>query len=343
MFGVKEHNGIFTPDLIDDSLTDTLLKTFWKQVRSKDSISLGLLSNNDVKVIKYGKNNIILFNIPRVLPRLHNVIDTPFRLEGSTRIDQKPAHKSIREALVNCIIHTTYGSIARIVVNCYPNEIVFSNPGTMLVSQRQFFTGGQSVCRNQSLQVMFSLLGVGDQAGSGGDVILHGWQEENLRTPYIIESDRPDKVELFMPLESIFSKKIKNELTERFGEGINNLDHNSLTILATAVSEDVTNERLQYIIDAHRADITLLLRELCRNGYLEAYGIGRGTHYKLARFDKANDKAKDKVKDKAGARRKKSQLKNSACIVVHGGRVRKWQGTLVKNFNIFRGELYLKC
>lgn len=469
MFGVKEHNGIFTPDLIDDSLTDTLLKTFWEQVRSKDSISLGLLSNNDVKVIKYGKNNIILFNIPRapisdrpvyvgrdpmtgsyrrghegdyrctpsevrqmfadanievpadsrllenfgmddididtinqyrqrmavanpdhvwlsldnkqllqklggyrvdrrtkkegltvagllmfgkwssirdvdgmpnygvdyreytayserwshrifsdgsweanlfqffyrVLPRLHNVIDTPFRLEGSTRIDQKPAHKSIREALVNCIIHTTYGSIARIVVNCYPNEIVFSNPGTMLVSQRQFFTGGQSVCRNQSLQVMFSLLGVGDQAGSGGDVILHGWQEENLRTPYIIESDRPDKVELFMPLESIFSKKIKNELTERFGEGINNLDHNSLTILATAVSEDVTNERLQYIIDAHRADITLLLRELCRNGYLEAYGIGRGTHYKLARFDKAKDKAKDKVKDKAGARRKK--------------------------------------
>ena len=69
------------------------------------------------------------------------MIDAPFRLEGSTRIDQKPAHKSIREALVNTIIHAAYGSNTRIVIKRFPNEIVFSNPGTMLVSQRQFFAG----------------------------------------------------------------------------------------------------------------------------------------------------------------------------------------------------------
>lgn len=471
VFGVKERQDVFTLDPIDDTLAENLLKTFWKQIRSKDCVNLCLLSNDDIKIEKYGNNNIILFNIPRapitdrpvyvgrdpltgsfrrghegdyrctpsevrqmfadanidvpadsrllenfdmddidhdslnqyrqrmavanpdhvwlgldnkqllrklggyrmdrrtkkegltvagllmfgkwssirdvdampnygvdyreytetserwshrifsdgswegnlfqffymVLPRLQSAIDTPFRLEGSTRIDQKPAHKSIREALVNTIIHAAYGTGTRIVINKYPNEIVFSNPGTMLVSQKQFFTGGQSVCRNQSLQVMFSLLGVGDQAGSGGDVILHGWQDENFRTPYIVESDRPDKVELILPLESVLSDKVKAELNTRFGSSIHELDHKALTILALAISEDITNDKLQYVIDAHRSDITRILRELCRKGYLIAEGIGRGTHYKLATStssDKAKDKAKVKADDKVKVKAK---------------------------------------
>lgn len=217
----------------------------------------------------------------RVLPRLQSVIDTPFHLEGSTRIDQKPAHKSLREALVNCLIHAAYGSTTRVVINRYPNEIVFSNPGTMLVSQRQFFTGGQSVCRNQSLQVMFSLLGAGDQAGSGGDVILHGWKDENFRLPFIEETERPDKVELTLPLESVMSNKVKTKLIKHFGENVLNIDHTSLMIFALAASEDVTNEKLQYTIDAHSSDISKMLRLLCKNDYLIAFGIGRGTYYKL--------------------------------------------------------------
>jgi len=238
----------------------------------------------------------------RVLPRLQSVINTPFRLEGNTRIDHKPAHKSLREALVNCIIHAAYGSTTRIVINRFPNEIVFSNPGTMLVSQRQFFVGGQSVCRNQSLQVMFSLLGAGDQAGSGGDVILHGWKDENFRLPYIVETERPDKVELTLPLESVMSDRVKTELIKYFGKDVLNIDHTSLMILALSASEDITNEKLQYTIEAHRSDISKLLRSLCKNGYLVAYGIGRGTHYKLNKtysYNYAKICVNGKVKDKA--------------------------------------------
>lgn len=487
VFGIKEKHDVFSLDPIDDSLTDYLIKTFWKQARSKDCVNLCLLSNDDVKVEKYnGDSNIIFFNIPKapitdrpvyvgkdpmtgtfrrghegdyrctpsevrqmfadanielpadsrllenfgmndidqetinqyrqrmavanpdhvwlgldnkqllqrlggyrvdrrtkkegltvagllmfgkwssirdvdgmpnygvdyreysdtserwshrifsdgswegnlfqffykVLPRLQNVIDTPFRLEGSTRIDQKPAHKSIREALVNTIIHAAYGSNNRIVINRYPHEIVFSNPGTMLVSQHQFFTGGQSVCRNQSLQVMFSLIGAGDQAGSGGDVILHGWQDENLRIPYIIESCRPDKVELILPLESVLSDKVTTKLIQRFGNRIQKLDHRSLTILALAVNNDITNEKLQYVIDAHRADISRILHNLCLNGYLTAVGIGRGTHYKLATplqgtkiIDNPKVKANDKVKVKANDKVKVKAERNKENVI----------------------------
>ena len=67
-----------------------------------------------------------------------------------------------------------------------------------------------------------------------------------------------------------------------------------------------TNGGLIVFVDAHRTDITRMLRGLCNDEYLIAEGIGRGTHYKLAAGlshnntnDKVKDKAKDKVKDKA--------------------------------------------
>jgi hypothetical protein len=44
---------------------------------------------------------------------------------------------------------------------------------------------------------------------------------------------------------------------------------------------------LQYYVDVHRADITKLLRSLCRVGYLEAVGVGRATKYHLLRGKKS--------------------------------------------------------
>ena len=44
-----------------------------------------------------------------------------------------------------------------IVIERYPDKLVFVNPGTMLISVEQFFAGGTSICRNFGLQKMFSL------------------------------------------------------------------------------------------------------------------------------------------------------------------------------------------
>ncbi len=65
IFGVKEKHNVFSLDPIDSTLAEKLIKTFWKQVRSKDSINICLLSNDDIKIEKYNDNNIIIFNIPR--------------------------------------------------------------------------------------------------------------------------------------------------------------------------------------------------------------------------------------------------------------------------------------
>lgn len=42
-----------------------------------------------------------------------------------------------------------------------------------------------------------------------------------------------------------------------------------------------TNYKLQFILDMHPSDITLLLKRMCQEGYLKASGIGKGTRYEL--------------------------------------------------------------
>ena len=40
--------------------------------------------------------------------KITNDIKKPFKLEGITRVDDTPAHKAVREALVHCLVHTDY-------------------------------------------------------------------------------------------------------------------------------------------------------------------------------------------------------------------------------------------
>lgn len=224
-----------------------------------------------------------LFNFyQRVLPRLQSVLPKPFKLEGNIRKEETPAHVAVREALINLCVHADYTEDASLVVKHNTNAFIFSNPGTMLVSKEQYYSGGESVCRNKSLQKMFSMLGVAEKAGSGTDKILKGWKESNWRAPIINEHQNPDKVELIMPMESLLSEDTKLRLEEKFGRVADTFEHDVLSILALTCDEgSVTNERLRYSLNLHKREISVLLKQMCQNGLLVAQGYGRGTRYLL--------------------------------------------------------------
>ena len=224
-----------------------------------------------------------LFNFyQRVLPRLQSVLPKPFQLENNIRKEETPAHVAVREALINFCIHADYTINASMVVRHQRDGFVFSNPGTMLVSKEQYYTGGDSVCRNKYLQKMFSMIGVAEKAGSGTDKIMKGWREANWRSPKIEEQLQPDKVVLVMPMESLLSEKAKATLTNKFGITANSFDHNVMSVLALACDEgDVTNERLRYVLNMHKTAISELLKLMVKNDLLEAYGYGRGMRYRL--------------------------------------------------------------
>ena len=224
-----------------------------------------------------------LFNFyQKVLPRLQSVLPKPFVLEDNVRKEETPAHVAVREALINLCIHADYSENASLVVKHNANGFVFSNPGTMLVSKDQYYQGGESVCRNKSLQTMFSMIGVAEKAGSGTDKIIRGWKESNWRYPKVEETSDPDKVTLEMPMESLISEKTKTILSNHFGIATNAFDYNVMQVLALVCEEGyVTNQRLRYSLSMHKSEISDLLKKMCQNGLLEAQGHGRGMKYVL--------------------------------------------------------------
>ena len=218
----------------------------------------------------------------RVLPRLQNFLPTPFRLEGNIRKEETTAHVAVREAFINLCVHADFSVNANLLVKHVKHTFVFSNPGTMLITKAQYYKGGQSVCRNKSLQKMFMMLGAAEKAGSGVDKILKGWNDANWRVPHIDTSFRPDIVTLYLPMVSMLDADIKDGLIGIFGEGVVNLEHNWLLILALAYTEGhVTNERLRFALNIHKADIYALLKNMCDANYLKAEGHGRGMKYYL--------------------------------------------------------------
>ena len=229
-----------------------------------------------------------LFNFyQRVLPRLQSVLPKPYKLENNIRRNETPAHVAVREALINLCQHADYSVDASLIVRHNSNGFVFSNPGTLLVSKDQYYTGGESVCRNKALQKMFAIIGVAEKAGSGTDKIMKGWRDANWRSPNVEETLEPDKVVLSMPMETLLSENAKVKLEEKFGIAANSFDHDVLSVLALTCDEGyVTNERLRYTLDMHKAEISELLKRMVTNGLLEPQGYGRGMRYYLPKESK---------------------------------------------------------
>ena len=189
---------------------------------------------------------------------------------------------AIREVFVNLCVHPDYKAEGSLTVIFKNGTYFFSNPGTMLVSQEQFFEGGESICRNPTLQKMFMMLGPAEKAGSGGAKIMEGWRKNNWKAPFIFERTRPDKVEFWLSMQSLIQPEVLDELSRRLNLDADKLSSQVQTILALALTEKhVTNERLRFVLRLHKSDITSLLQQMCKQGWLVSDGYGRGTKYRL--------------------------------------------------------------
>nr|WP_255515624.1 ATP-binding protein [Flavobacterium sp. ZT3R18] len=220
----------------------------------------------------------------KIWPRLSSSLPKPFQLKEGIRQDETPAHIALREAFVNALIHADYSAPGNLVIEHKTDVFKFSNPGTLLVSLHQYYQGGISECRNPSLQKMFLMIGSAEKAGSGVNKIMAGWEYAHWRSPYLQVHSQPDRLVLELPMFSILPEETLEDLHSMFGVEIDTLGKDELTILATCQIEgEVSNSRLQYMIEQHRADITKILQDLCKQGYLLSDNKGRWTTYHLNR------------------------------------------------------------
>ena len=219
----------------------------------------------------------------RTIKKLFQDIKVPFKLAGQEREDDTPVHKAIREALVNTIIHADYAAPVSILVVKAPDYFGFRNPGRMRITISKAFEGGTSDSRNRYLQKMFSLINLGEQAGSGIPRVVENWKTQHYRMPELWENDEPESTLMRLRTVSLLPESTLMELSGQFGSAFKGLSDNERLALATARIEGfVSNVRLQQICRLHPTDITQLLKKLVSGGFLIPDGQGRATTYRVA-------------------------------------------------------------
>ena len=103
-----------------------------------------------------------------------------------------------------------------------------------------------------------------------------------MESTVYFERTRPDKVEFWLSMQSLIQPEVLDELSRRLNLDADKLSSQVQTILALALTEKhVTNERLRFVLRLHKSDITSLLQQMCKQGWLVSDGYGRGTKYRL--------------------------------------------------------------
>lgn len=221
----------------------------------------------------------------RVIRKLTEDIKVPFVLRGDQRQDDTLVHTALREALVNTLIHGDYTGRASILVVKRPDMFGFRNPGVMRIPVEAAAEGGQSDCRNRSLQKMFLFIGLGETAGSGLRKIYDGWNSQHWRKPLLKEKQEPSEQTLLeLHTLSLVPEQVLNHLREVFdAEVFDRLTEHERLILSTAdIETTVDHARMMSILDIHPRDLSLVFAGLVEKKLIIQEGSGRGTIYFLA-------------------------------------------------------------
>ena len=137
----------------------------------------------------------------RVYNKISQNIKVPFKIENGIRVEDTSVHIAVREALANCLINSDYHGTRGIVIINKPDEITISNPGGFRIELEAAKSGGISDPRNTVLMKMFTLIDIGERAGSGIPNIYSVWNKQGWSAPTISEEFDPERITLSLPLK----------------------------------------------------------------------------------------------------------------------------------------------
>lgn len=203
----KDKNGVLHP-------TRAGLLMFGKEYRITDEFSHYFLDYQDHRIetpeIRWidrvqsssgdWSGNVFDFFF-KVYNKMIQGLSIPFKLDGAIRVDDTEMHRAVREALCNALTNADYYGTRGVVIKKYNDRIEFSNPGSMRMSIEEAYEGGNTDPRNETILKIFSLIKIGERAGTGIQTILNAVKIFGYRDPIIEESFNPDRTTLTIFLE----------------------------------------------------------------------------------------------------------------------------------------------
>lgn len=135
----------------------------------------------------------------RVYPRITSDLPVPFIANGKDRIDETRLHLALREILLNSLVHADHYGRQGIVIIKTETNLSFSNPGDIRIGLNLALQGGVSDPRNETIMKMFSLVDIGERAGSGIPDFNNVWMNYVKLHPEYKVSDNPPRTNILVP------------------------------------------------------------------------------------------------------------------------------------------------
>lgn len=178
---------------------------------------------------------------------------------------KKDLAESVREALVNSLMHALYDSDFPIKITVFPDYYEFENPGQMRVTFEEFTGGKTSRIRNHVIANLFRKVGISEKAASGGLKIFNTAQKYNLKYPEL--KTTPDKT---------IVRIWKVDITHNF----NTLPKLERDIMAYVITNSFINKSiLTSDFKLSNQKSRTILEKLVKENYLVKIGKSRATKY----------------------------------------------------------------
>lgn len=220
-------------------------------------------------------------------------------------MDDTPVHKAVREALVNTLVNADYYGRQGLVVQKYPDKFVFANPGSFRIPLKDALDGGTSDPRNATILKMFSMLDIGERAGSGIPGIVAVWEENFNVMPRYVQTANPSRVRTMLDVAGISGvRKKMSDIVEKANDktggtsdniefqAINETSSNRMNQKREDVkalllgvfkdSKEHSVSELAKIVKLSMPRTRMIISELVADGEIVSEGANKNRVYKLA-------------------------------------------------------------
>ena len=214
----------------------------------------------------------------KVYNKLIQDLTIPFKLDGVQRIDDTEMHKALREALCNTLSNADYYGTRGIVIKKYKDRIEFSNPGSMRISIEEAFAGGNTDPRNETILKIFSLIKIGERAGTGIQTILHVINMFGYSKPIIEESFNPDRTKLTIFIGHVGIKEIQND--EKQGQSVSKLSFEEQKVLELFNDKEyITRVEIEKHLNCKKTKSYEIVKSLINKKIIYKDGLGSNIKY----------------------------------------------------------------